>query len=92
MIFNALATIFSKFFFFCGYYSSGNAYPKPLPPQEEAECLKKMAEGDEAAKERLIRHNMRLVAHVAKKYAQKQKDKGNDYEYCMLGYGRRSGA
>ena len=31
-----------------------------------------MAEGDEAAKERLIRHNMRLVAHVAKKYAQKQ--------------------
>lgn len=72
MIFNALATIFSKFFFFCGYYSSGNAYPKPLPPQEEAECLKKMAEGDEAAKERLIRHNMRLVAHVAKKYAQKQ--------------------
>lgn len=72
MIFNALATIFSKFFFFCGYYSSGNAYPKPLSPQEEAECLKKMAEGDEAAKERLIRHNMRLVAHVAKKYAQKQ--------------------
>ena len=70
MIFNALATLFSKIFFFCGYYS--NAYPKPLNPTEEAECIDKMLNGDTDAKEKLIRHNMRLVAHIAKKYAQKQ--------------------
>ena len=72
MIFNALATLFSKVFFFCGYYANGNAYPKPLSPTEESDCIDKMLKGDQDAKEKLIRHNMRLVAHIAKKYAQKQ--------------------
>lgn len=72
MLFNAFATLFSKIFFFSGYYSANNAYPKPLPPEEESACIKKMLEGDKQAKEKLIKHNMRLVAHIAKKYAQKQ--------------------
>lgn len=72
MLFNAFATLFSKIFFFSGYYSTNNAYPKPLPPEEESACIKKMLEGDKQAKEKLIKHNMRLVAHIAKKYAQKQ--------------------
>lgn len=71
MFFNAFASLFSKIFFFCGYYSAGNAYPKPLPPDEEAVAIAKMLEGDKEAKEKLIKHNMRLVAHIAKKYAQK---------------------
>ena len=72
MFLNAFSALFSKIFFFSGYYSSGNAYPKPLPPDEEAVCIKKMLDGDKESKEKLIRHNMRLVAHIAKKYAQKQ--------------------
>ena len=47
----------------------GSSYPKPLPPDEEAECIRKMKQGDLAAKEKLITHNMRLVAHVVKKYS-----------------------
>ena len=40
----------------------------PLSPEEEADCLNRLKNGDRMAKEELILHNMRLVAHVAKKY------------------------
>ncbi len=72
MIFNAVTAIISKIFCFCGYYSAGMAYPKPLPPEEEAACIKLLSKGDEEARDKLIRHNMRLVAHIAKKYSAKQ--------------------
>ena len=49
------------------YISNHNSFPKPLSKEEEAECLRLMAEGDEEAKNKLIEHNLRLVAHVAKK-------------------------
>ncbi len=41
---------------------------KPLTAREERECLERLKEGDQEAKMALIEHNMRLVAHVAKKY------------------------
>lgn len=40
----------------------------PLTPEEEKECIERMKEGDLKAKHQLIEHNLRLVAHVAKKY------------------------
>lgn len=46
----------------------------PLSPEEEADCLKRWQSGEQAAKEELILHNMRLVAHVAKKYASSGED------------------
>lgn len=53
-------------------YVSNNAgtFPKPLTPKEEAIYLAKSREGDETAKNKLIEHNLRLVAHIAKKYTQ----------------------
>ncbi len=45
-----------------------NAFPKPLAAEEEAELIRRMGEGDAAARDRLIAHNLRLVAHIAKKY------------------------
>ena len=44
------------------------SFPPPLSPAEEAECFKKMAAGDKKAREKLIEHNLRLVAHIVKKY------------------------
>lgn len=44
------------------------AFLSPLSQEEEKECLRKLKTGDQKAKEELILHNMRLVAHVAKKY------------------------
>ncbi|MGN0427988.1 MAG: RNA polymerase sporulation sigma factor SigK [Agathobacter sp.] len=46
----------------------------PLNTAEEKACLKRLKEGDQEAKEELILHNMRLVAHVAKRYAGSEED------------------
>jgi len=45
-----------------------------LTPEEEKECLIRLANGETQAKEELILHNMRLVAHVAKKYQSSEED------------------
>jgi RNA polymerase sporulation-specific sigma factor len=49
-------------------YLTGNAFPHPLSPEEEAEALRRLEHGDQAARALLIERNLRLVAHVAKKF------------------------
>ena len=46
----------------------GSNFPEPLTETQESEYLKKMSEGDEEARNILIEHNLRLVAHIVKKY------------------------
>ena len=53
------------------------AFLSPLSQEEEKECLLKLKSGDQKAKEELVLHNMRLVAHVAKKY-QNEEDEIED--------------
>ena len=48
--------------------SGGGSFPRPLRPEEERNCLERAAAGDLAARNMLIEHNLRLVAHVVKKY------------------------
>ena len=55
--------------FIFGYIQSGNLFPEPLSPEEEKECIKNMNLGDEEAKNILIERNLRLVAHISKKYS-----------------------
>ncbi len=45
----------------------GDSFPKPLSRQEERECLARWAEGDIEARNHLVEHNLRLVAHIVKK-------------------------
>lgn len=52
-----------------GYVSGNATFPKPLSADEEKKYLALYAGGDEDAKNILIEHNLRLVAHIAKKYA-----------------------
>ena len=53
---------------FVNYISQGNSLPSPLTPDEEAQTVRKYLAGDEEARLSLIEHNLRLVAHVVKKY------------------------
>ena len=52
-----------------GYIQGGNLFPEPLTAEEEKHCLEQMAKGDDEARNILIEKNLRLVAHVAKKYS-----------------------
>ncbi len=57
------------------YISNGNSFPKPLSAAEERECLERFnKEGDIEARNKLIEHNLRLVAHIAKKYTGSVRD------------------
>ncbi len=50
------------------------SFPRPLTAKEERECLMQIAQGNPDAKARLIEHNLRLVAHIIKKYYSTFKD------------------
>ena len=54
--------------FFALHLENNGAFPKPLSAEAEAECFSKMAQGDTGARNKLIEHNLRLVAHIIKKY------------------------
>lgn len=51
-----------------------NSFPKPLSKKEESEYLKRSKEGDIEARNKLVEHNLRLVAHIIKKYYANQSD------------------
>ena len=67
-MFNLLLNLISELLFFAGYVGNGNAFPKQLSKKDEEKYLNLYKEGDQAAKNILIEHNLRLVAHIAKKY------------------------
>ena len=50
------------------HVTGSGSFPKPLSAKEEAQCLLRIREGDEKARSALIEHNLRLVAHIIKKY------------------------
>lgn len=59
--------LLKQMLFFTGSYSN-NVFPEPLSEQEEAECIVKMQAGDSESRNKLIEHNLRLVAHIVKKF------------------------
>lgn len=67
MLISLWNTLFEHLLFFILNISSGS-FPRPLSPREEADCLQRMSAGDRTARDRLIEHNLRLVAHIIKKY------------------------
>jgi RNA polymerase sporulation-specific sigma factor len=58
----------SHFLLFALHFEGGGKFPKPLTAKQERECFELMAQGDKSAREKLISHNLRLVAHIVKKY------------------------
>lgn len=66
MFFNLL-NIIRDMLFFTGSYSI-QVFPDPMDKDEEDECILKMLNGDKDARNKLIEHNLRLVAHIVKKF------------------------
>lgn len=64
----------SNLIYFALHVTSGGSFPKPLSQKEERECLEKIKEGDRQARDKLIEHNLRLVAHIIKRYYSSIKD------------------
>jgi RNA polymerase sporulation-specific sigma factor len=68
MFLDFLWLILGKIVFFTGAIVSKNSFPKPLSKEDEEKYLELVEKGDKYARDTLIKHNMRLVAHIAKKY------------------------
>lgn len=62
------------FVWLVSYITNTNVFPKPLNPQEEQDLLERMVEGDEKARHTLIERNLRLVAHIVKKFDNTSED------------------
>ncbi|MGN1092308.1 MAG: RNA polymerase sporulation sigma factor SigK [Monoglobaceae bacterium] len=74
MIFSFLETVLNSVTLLLSYVSNGNSFPKPLSAKEERYYIEKFRQGDRHAREILIEHNLRLVAHIAKKYTGSVRD------------------
>ncbi len=69
-----LLELLQELFLLAGYVGGSGSFPPPLPVAEEARLVRQMQSGSEEAREKLITHNLRLVAHIAKKYVRCGRD------------------
>ena len=69
MIVESFVAFMQKIMLFSGFINANSSFPKPLTVKQEMEYLEKYRAGDMSAKDILINHNLRLVAHIVKKYS-----------------------
>ena len=74
MFINLIQNILSHIYLLFGYISNNKLFPEPLSKTEEEYYLRKYFEGNKEAKDKLIEHNLRLVAHIAKKYTSDEQE------------------
>ena len=73
MLYSLFNFIVNNLTFFTGAYSN-NVFPDPLSKEEEEKYIEKMMKGDKEARAKLIEHNLRLVAHIVKKFESNTND------------------
>lgn len=73
MFLKLIKYLFKDFYIFSAAYSN-NLFPDPLSKEEEDKCIELAKLGDKDARNKLIEHNLRLVAHIVKKYDNKKED------------------
>lgn len=73
-LFSAIFEAIESIFFMFGYISNPNSFPHPLTPEEEVKYLEMYKNGSEEARNILIERNLRLVAHIVKKYSSSPND------------------
>lgn len=73
-MFGLFDSIVQSLVFLISFISGSNSFPKPLSAKEEQKYIERMEKGDLEARNILIEHNLRLVAHIAKKYSGSTRD------------------
>lgn len=74
-MFSALIQLaLNNLLYFALHIENNGVFPKPLGSKEEARCFAEMADGSASARNELIEHNLRLVAHIVKKYYSNARD------------------
>lgn len=68
MIVEGFLTFLNKILFFTSYINNKGSFPQPLSPEDERKYIEAVKEGDLEARDILIKHNLRLVAHIVKKF------------------------
>ena len=74
MFFELLAAVLSKLSYFALHLQGKNSFPKPLSAFRERECFLLAQKGSMEARNEIIEHNLRLVAHIARKYVSDKVD------------------
>ncbi|MBQ4049854.1 MAG: RNA polymerase sporulation sigma factor SigK [Clostridia bacterium] len=69
MIVESFLQFLGKIFCFASFVNNKGSFPDPLPSEQEREYIERVKQGDRNAREILIKHNLRLVAHIVKKYS-----------------------
>lgn len=69
MVFESFHYFLGRIYLFTNYVNTAQGFPKPLTLEEEKAEFEKMKKGDKESREKLITHNLRLVAHIVKKYS-----------------------
>jgi len=67
-LFSQLFQLLSQALYLLLHVTGGGTFPRALSAAQERQCLEEMAQGSQAARQKLIEHNLRLVAHIVKKY------------------------
>ena len=73
-LFEIFSFIGQYIFFFLLHVCGNGTFPKPLSKEEEKDCLERASKGDTDARNKLVEHNLRLVAHIIKKYYSSRSD------------------
>lgn len=80
-----IQTALQSLIFFALHFDNSNSFPKQLSKKDEAACLKAIANGDQEARNKLIEHNLRLVAFIVKKHYTDSKDQDDLISIGIIG-------
>lgn len=80
-----ISVILENILFFALHFENSGVFPKPLSAKQEEQCFVEMKQGSAAARNRLIEHNLRLVAHIAKKYCANSASQNDNEDIISIG-------
>ena len=80
-----ISTLFARMTWFLLHVDQNAAFPPPISKEEEEACLRRLENGDEEARQELITHNLRLVAHMTKKFYSSEREQEDLISIGSLG-------